>query len=171
MDPHLALDALKLFVAGYLVLLALAAWAGLHRPLLAYPFRAAYSTFRLLVLAGTFNRVKLVPLSRRARRSTQRRIRNWRFEMQELKDRRAEERGEVVKERSSWSSGATARETAAPAPEPAAPAVPTPVPPTPGVATSTTPAANAPASPFPAAYFDDEDDEDDDLPPTPFFGR
>ena len=78
--PSGTIDTLRLFVALYLVLVALTACAGWHRPLLAYPFRVTYSLLRLLLLVVTARRVRMVPLTSsrrglRALRRTHKRLR------------------------------------------------------------------------------------------------
>ena len=61
--PAGSLEALRLFAAAYLVLVALAAVLGYQRQLLAYPFRVCYSIVRLFLLVVTARRVRMVPLA------------------------------------------------------------------------------------------------------------
>lgn len=88
-----ALDSLRLATALYLLLLALAACLDLHGFLLGYPFRIIYSGVRLVVGTVTLGRVNLVPMGRRVQRRSVRRMRDWRYELQEWRDQRAEKAG------------------------------------------------------------------------------
>ena len=58
-------EVLQIFLAGYLLLLALSAAWGVHRPLLLLPARSLYSLEQAFRFVGSFGRVRLMPLARR----------------------------------------------------------------------------------------------------------
>lgn len=58
-------DVLRLTLAGYLLLLSVAAVWGQHHNLLVYPARVFYSLLRILVFAFTLGRVRVTPRVRR----------------------------------------------------------------------------------------------------------
>lgn len=80
------IDTLKLVIAGYLIAVAVCAVAGVHRPLLTYPWRAVYDASRMLLAAATLGRVRARPIARRAARNHRRRLRGLRFELGEMAD-------------------------------------------------------------------------------------
>lgn len=117
MTGHMAIHALRLVAAGYLLVLAGTALAGVHRTVVTYPFHAGYSALRLIVMTLTAGRVRLEKDVRRARIRNERRVRDLRGGLSDWRERRAEERALARGENpypttSSWSSSAV------PAPEP-----------------------------------------------------
>lgn len=97
MTPSVIETAVRLLFAAYLLLVALMATRGWHRPLLAYPFRIGYSAIRLVVATATFGKITMVPAGKKIKRRGSRKLRNWRFELQEWRELRAEKRGEVTR--------------------------------------------------------------------------
>jgi hypothetical protein len=156
-DSALLIDALRLFAAAYLIVLAGAACVGKHSELLSYPPRVAYASVRLLVLVGTLGRVRMAPVARRARRSSRRSLSHVRDSL-----RRGGETTESISA-ASWSSShqtqTQTRDGGAPQPADAPPAAPAVAPPA--------PPAVAPPPPDRTGLL--ADDEDDDSPPPSFF--
>lgn len=93
MDVDTALIGVRLGLACYALLLAVAAIVGLHRSLLAYPARISYSLLRLVVMLLSGGQVRLVPLGRRIKRRSLRRIRNLRSMIDEWREVRVERQG------------------------------------------------------------------------------
>lgn len=60
------LRSLEIILAVYLLLLALAAAWGVHRPLLLFPARAFYATVQLFLFLFSFGKIRLLPLARRS---------------------------------------------------------------------------------------------------------
>jgi len=89
MTSHLVLEALRVLVAGYLLVLVGAALLGFHRALLTYPFQSAYATVRLFLLTVTLGRVKLVKNARKSRRRQARRLRDLRYNISEWRESRS----------------------------------------------------------------------------------
>jgi hypothetical protein len=90
---HAALESLRLAAIFYFLTLALSACLDSHQGLLSYPFKIVYSGMRVSVTTLTLGRVNLVPMSRRIKRKGVRRVRDWRYEIREWIDQRAEKNG------------------------------------------------------------------------------
>jgi hypothetical protein len=99
---------LRLIAASYLLLVAVLACFNMHQAMLAYPARVFYSAVRMLVIGVTFGRVQITPLAKRAKRRQARRLRHWRFALEEWRERREEEkaldRGERLEGRGGWTA-------------------------------------------------------------------
>ena len=60
------LRTIEVALAVYLLLLALSAAWGVHRPLLLFPARIFYSLLQLALFLFSFGRIRLLPLARRS---------------------------------------------------------------------------------------------------------
>lgn len=107
------LEILRLTLAGYLLIVAVAAVFGEHRTLIALPGRAVYSVVRLGLYAVTLGRLQLAPPARRAWRRSRLHLRNLGAAYRDWQERRAEEHalatGEQIADRSQWVSAEEAR--------------------------------------------------------------
>jgi hypothetical protein len=121
MNTESLIDACKYVAVAYLLLVAATAVLGVHRPLLAYPLRVGYSALRLVLATVTFGRVRMVPTGKKLKRRGARRLRNWRFEVHEWRELRAEARGDspaATAAGSGWTTAVDADPSAASSPAP-----------------------------------------------------
>ena len=71
------LEVLKLVVVSYLLLVALSALVGRHRPLVAYPMVMLYSATKLFLFVFSLGRLRLAPVVKRQRMRQTYRFRAW----------------------------------------------------------------------------------------------
>ena len=84
-------DALRLFLAGYLLVLSVSAIWGQHRSLLLYPGRIIYSLVRIVVFGLSFGRVRITPRVRKTVFRGRRMRRSLRRTIDDLREERSEE--------------------------------------------------------------------------------
>jgi hypothetical protein len=84
-------EALKLLLAGYLLVLSVAAVWGAHRSLLLLPARILYSILRIIVFVFSFGRIRMTPRARMAVLKGRRIRRNLRRYLLDLRREQIEE--------------------------------------------------------------------------------
>ena len=105
MHLPLIFTSLRLVLACYFLVLAVAALFGLHRVLMAYPFHATYAAVRILLLGLTFGRVRLAKDVRARQRREARRVRAIKTTIADWRERRTIAKGELdITKTSEWQS-------------------------------------------------------------------